>query len=447
MRSTSRRTLATLAACVAVAGIAPAAAQATVASDAITYFRTQQNAAGGFSSAAGTFEEWAPSALSSLGVDSRTFATTGGVSLQRYLNGKWTISTWRTAPTRLVATEFERAILNAYAGGIDPARMSDGGSPAAPQNMIAQLASTYSFTGTTNGRYGNGALNTNVFGLLALAETPAPGSSNLRVPRALLDETADQLVADQHLDGGWDWVAGNPRARSDTDMTGATLAALCGVGYTTADPVISNAVAYLRTQQVSGGGFTAGFGVNTDSTGWAISGLNACGVDHTTWVNGGGTPLSFLASQQITTAGTDFGGFRYMPSQSVANFYSSIDSIRAYQGAGFTAAPLSWQTTPTFTSQSTPFALAIVDGVNNVRFCRVEATLDASGRTTLGALLTAARSASLPTGCVSSYSTSGTTITDVNGYSGWNVRIDGGTASTATTTTALGFGDTITLER
>jgi hypothetical protein len=456
MRFTARKTMATLAACVAVGAVAPSAASAGVISDAILYFRAQQNLAGGFSSAAGTFEEWAPSALAAVGQDASTFLqrdslgnpVPGAQNLQKYLNGKWTDATWRAAPTGLVATEFERAILNAYAAGLDPARMAEPVTDN-PQNMVAQLASTYSWTGTRNGRYGNGALNTNVFGLLALGGTPAPGSTRLRVPRALLDETADQLVADQHLDGGWDWIAGNPRARSDTDMTGATLAALCSVGYTTSDAVISNALRFLGTQQVRGGGFTAGFGVNTDSTGWAISGLNACGVDPTTWISGGADPLQFLASQQVTSVprtDPDFGGFLYMPTQTVPNFYASIDSLRAYAGAGFTSAPPSWKPAPSIVSTTAPFALVIVDPSANTHFCRVEAALDASGQTTLGALLTAARTASLPASCVTSFTATGTSVSEVNGTTGsWSVSVDGATAGAAATTTVLGYGDTVTL--
>jgi hypothetical protein len=448
MRFTRGKTLATLAACVAVAGAAPSAASATFTSDVIDYFRKQQNSSGGFSSAAGTFEEWAPSALSAIGEDSSTFSTLGGTDLQTYHNGNGTTATFRTAPTRLAVTEFERATLNAYAAGLDPARMADASNN--PQNMIAQIASTYSWTGTRNGRYGNGAHNSNVFGLLALGGTPAPSAAGSRVPRALLDETADQLVADQHLDGGWDWVSGNPRARSDTDMTGATLAALCYVGYTTADTVIVNGLRFLRTQQVSGGGFTAGFGVNTDSTGWAVSGLNACGEDPTTWINGGADPLQFLASQQflsVPRTDPDHGGYLYMPANTAPNFYASIDSLRAIAGAGFTATPPSWKPAPSIVSTNAPFALVIVDASQNTRFCRVVAALDANGETTLGALLTAARSASLPASCVTSTTVTGTSITEVNGSTGtWDVSIDGGTPSGADSGDVLEFGDTVTLE-
>lgn len=80
------------------------------------------------------------------------------------------------------------------------------------------------------------------------------------------------------------------------------------------------------------------FGINTDSNGWAVSGLNACGINPQTGdflTSAGKAPVDFLIAQQFKPG----GGFKYLPSDTTPSAYSSIDGLRAVAGGGFTASP------------------------------------------------------------------------------------------------------------
>lgn len=106
-------------------------------------------------------------------------------------------------------------------------------------------------------------------------------------------------------------------------MTGASMAALCVSGVPNTDPDILQARAFLKSKLINtSGAFNAMYGINTSSNGWAVSGLNACGVNPQTGdflTPAGRTLIDFLITQQFNPG----GGFKYQPSDTTPSAYSS----------------------------------------------------------------------------------------------------------------------------
>lgn len=434
------------------------AALATSVANATTYVRGLQDPTSGSFVTSGLSNEWAFSALAAAGVaavdvlppaPNNIPSKSGRATFRATLSP----STWPGTGSPPV-TDFERATLNAYSAGIDPARVSAG------QNLIAQIASYWQTA--SPGYWGTpGNFNGTVFGLLALAGAKTSAGAQ-RVPQVLLNKSITTVRNNQHTDGGWNWVKaeGVPAqlaAASDIDMTGAALAALCVSGVANTDSAVVAGKSFLKGKLVNAtGAFASSFGANTNSNGWAVAGLNACGIpsqgaDFTTAL--GATPIDYLVSQQL--AG---GGFRYTTG-STPNAYASIDALRALAGAGFSATPPVPTTVgePRFAA-STAFvsgttsklALVVDDGSGTLKACSVSLA-PSTATTTLGAVLTAATSAATPSGCVTGSSPSSGTITTINGVSNsgsstWKSSIDNGTAVAAATATTVSLGDTITLK-
>lgn len=273
------------------------------------------------------------------------------------------------------------------------------------------------------------------------------------------------MRANEHTDGGWDFsqAAGNPTALaagSDIDMTGATMAALCVSGVANTDSAVVAGKNFLKGKLVkASGAFNSMYGANTDSNAWAVSGLNACGFnaqgsEFTTSSNK--TPVDFLINNQFNPG----GGFKYQPTDTSPTAYSSIDSLRAVAGAGFTATPPTpttagapqWTAAAGFTSgTSSHLALVVDDGSGTLKVCSVAVTPTGT-TTTLGAVLDAATTTATPSGCVTgSLPSSGSgQITSVNGVansgsSTWKLSTDGATAATAGRGTVVNLGDTLSL--
>jgi hypothetical protein len=459
MRITTRR-LAPLA--LALSALAfPAGASATSTTKQIkaakaagvTYLESLQQANG---SLAGFDGDWALGALAAAGVAAGNVksaeASTDARTYYRNLFGN--PATWPGEPSPSV-TEFERATLNSYAAGIDPARVS------VTQNLIAQIVSRYQpsapgyYGGTTD--FG-GAL----FGLLALGETKTNGGKT-RVPAGLLAKSIAVLRANQHTDGGWNFerVEGNPTklaSESEPDETGAAMAALCSAGVPSTDSAITKATHYLEGDLVSSSGaFEAPFGANTDSNAWGVQGLNACGINpqgSAFTTPAGKTPIDFLLAQQV--AG---GSFVFEAGETEGSEYESQDAVRAISGAGFTAKPPAAHDQPKFlasthfeSGKSSLLTLVVEDGSSAPKACAVSVS-PAGSTTTLLAVLEAAKASSTPAGCITGFQpTSGKAVlTQIDGSPAspepkWNVSIDGGKSKAAKLSTKISLGDTISLQ-
>ncbi|MFJ9134886.1 hypothetical protein OG458_08495 [Streptomyces sp. NBC_01281] len=438
----------------------PAAATSTPAqiatskANGVTYLKSLQAADGSYAGS-GLSNEWAFSAFAAAGTAAVDVTPGGDASknARTVYRNLLATSGWPSATP--VVTDYERATLNGYAAGIDPARVS------ASRNLVADI---YSYWQTAEAGYFGPSANFNgtVFASLALngAKTQAGGQ---RIPQSLRDAIVTRIRANQHNDGGWNYskAEGNATqlaAASDIDMTGAAMAALCVSGVPNTDTDIVQAKTFLKGKLVANSGaFNAMFGVNTDSNGWAVSGLNACGINPQTGdflTSMGKTPVDFLIAQQFNPG----GGFKYLPSDTSPSAYASIDGLRAVAGGGFTATPPTpvtsgapqWVGQSTFTSgTATKLALTVDDGAGSLKVCSVALTPTGS-TTTLGAVLDAAISAATPSGCVTGVTpSSGTgTITTVNGKansgsSTWKVSVDGSSFAAATRQKVINVGDTI----
>ncbi|MEU9406780.1 hypothetical protein AB0E08_13995 [Streptomyces sp. NPDC048281] len=427
---------------------------ATSKTNGVTYLKSLQAADGSYAGS-GLSNEWAFSAFAAAGTAAVDVTPGGDATKNARTVYRNLLATSGWPSSSPVVTDYERATLNSYAAGIDPSRVSDA------RNLIADI---YGYWQTSEAGYFGPSANFNgtVFAALALngAKTTA---GQVRVPQALRDSIVTRIRANQHNDGGWNYskAEGNATqlaAASDIDMTGAAIAALCVSGVPNTDTDIVQAKAFLKSKLVaSSGAFNALFGVNTDSNGWAVSGLNACGINPQTGdflTSQGRTPVDFLIAQQFNPG----GGFKYLPSDTSPSAYASIDGLRAVAGAGFTATPPVPTTTgaPQWVGQTsltsgtaTKLALTVDDGAGNLKVCSVALTPTGS-TTTLGAVLDAAVSAATPSGCVTAVTpSSGTgTITSLNGTANsgsntWKVSVDGGAFATAARETTVGVGDTI----
>jgi hypothetical protein len=461
MSFTARRLVPTVAAACAL--FAPCSAQATATAneietsqqDGVAYLKSLQTHNGEFP---GFGREWVLTSLAAAGAAGGSVkqAATGTDARTFYRALIGDTATWPGSSEPPVG-DFAVAALSAYAGGIDPARVSS------TQNLIAQIAARYQ--NANPGYYGEPAFfNDTVFSLLALADTKTRRGAQ-RVPQALLDESVTVVRANQHSDGGWTFskAEGNPTALaepSEAEETGAAMAAMCGAGVPNTDSAIVAAkdflVAELKAEGSASGAFATAFGPNTDSNAWAVQGLDACaipaqGAEFTT--SAGKTPIDFLISQQLSD-----GGFEIGPGESTPNLYSTQDAVRALAGAGFTSAPPKskgtrlWLFEKRF-SAGTPALVALIinDGASMPRTCAVSVTPQA-GTTTLAQVLEAAKSASAPAGCVTEFTpASGRgTITSIDGQpnppqTSWNVSVDGGAETIAARAKKIHLGDTIYL--
>jgi hypothetical protein len=458
LRSTRVPLVAALSLCLL---LLPASASATstakqiseATASGVTYLKSLQETSGAIPGFGG---DWALTSLAASGnaaVNVKKKAkSTDARTWYRELVGN--AATWPEGATPPVS-EYERAALVAYAAGIDPARVSQ------TQNLLAQIVAHYQ--PANPGYYGEPALfNGTVFGLLALENAKTAGGVQ-RMPQVLLEQSSAVVLANQHTDGGWSFakVEGEEKglkSASEPDMTGAAIAALCGAGYANTSEPIVKAKAYLKGLLVnSTGAFNSEFGANTDSNAWAVEGLNACAIDPQSefTTSEGKTPIDFLVSQQLKA-----GSFKYLASETKANEYASQDAVRALAKGGFTATPpvpaeslerwfaeASFSTSPSVQSQLT---LVIANGSSALKACDVKLA-PAATTTTLGAVLEAAKTASTPSSCVSSFATeTGGTIDQVNGFPAapearWKDAIDGGTEASAKAATPIHLGDTIYL--
>ncbi|MFE5856333.1 hypothetical protein ACFQ61_24405 [Streptomyces sp. NPDC056500] len=429
---------------------------ATSKTNGVAYLKSLQAADGSYAGS-GLSNEWAFSAFAAAGTAVVDVTPGGDVTKNARTVYRNLLATSGWPAASPVVTDYERGTLNAYAAGIDPARVS------ASRNLIADV---YGYWQTAEAGYFGPSANYNgtVFAALALAGAQTQTGAQ-RVPQALLDKVTTRIRANQHNDGGWDYqkAEGNPTrlsAASDVDMTGASMAALCASGVPNTDTDIVQARTFLKNKLVpASGAFNAMYGINTNSNGWAVAGLNACGINAQTGdflTSMGKTPIDFLIAQQYNPA----GGFKYKPSDTAPSAYASIDALRAVAGGGFTTAPPTpvtpgapkWVAESAFTpGTATELALTVDDGAGGLKVCSVAFTPTA-GTSTLGDVLTAAASAATPAGCVTSVTpASGSgTITAINGKSNsgsntWKVSVDGSAFASATRGKVVNIGDTIAL--
>jgi hypothetical protein len=444
--------------------LAPATAFATSSEEAILNAKTKGAAyLGGLQKKTGGFEsDWDIDSIAAAGVAAANLKIAGAETDARSWYQKLVSNELATKwPEKAIVTEYERAALVGYAAGIDPARFSKA------QNVFAGIASFYE--PANPGYYGPPEnLNGTVFALLALTQAKTTGGVQ-RVPSALLKKTIEVIEKNQHTDGGWTWEKAEGseaklKAAAEPDMTGAAMAALCGAGVSPTGEAVKKGEAYLKSILIaSTGGFESEFGENTDSNAWAVQGLDACkigpqGTEFTAPTTKK-TPIDFLISEQLTSPS---GAFKYQPSKTTANEYSSQDAVRALAGAAFTVSPpvptgspkpAQWSAASGFSKTTkSPLMLIINNESEPLKVCSVSVSSTAAEAETVPfeKVLVAAEGSSSPTGCVTGHASEGGAISQINGFPStpkalWDYSIDGGAEKQATLTTAIHLGDTIYL--
>jgi hypothetical protein len=411
--------------------------------------------------------DWALTSLASAGKAAAevTRGKTKPTNARAWYEGYIDPATW-PEESEYKAGEFEKAALISYAAGIEPARVS------VERNLIANVISEYQ---TANpGYYGKPSVfEDTIFGLLALADTKTIAGVE-RIPVALLKQSVEAIVKNQHTDGGWSYEQAEGSKEvlesvAEADTTGAAIAALCtsGVKYEGEEKALSKGEEFLKKILELSGGFEYIYGKpNADSNAWAVQGLKACGVSIETFKKEGKeakTPIEFLESLQIKTAGEEEGGFlEEKGSAAGANYYASQDAVRALAKGGFTAEPPApknkelkqWEYKTEFsTTKSSQLALIVNNG-SSLKVCSV--TVKAGSKEeepSIGLLkilekAKAGGSEVKPSGCVSSFEpTSGSgAITHINGTAAsWKASLNGGGEKTAELGTKVELGAVIYL--
>jgi hypothetical protein len=403
----------------ALAGVTLAAAAHTATAPAATEAQAREAAARGAQwlrarqAADGSgLEGFALTALAAGGVHPADVRVGDGPSA-----AEWQLGRWAASGPGPRATDVARSILAAHASGIDPARVT------AELNLVARLAAYWDGTKLLD-TGASTSLSDDIFGLLALAAARAPSS--------LLDGVAARIRSQQTAAGGWSFTDG--ATSPSLDMTGAALAALCAAGRRAPDPDVDEALAYASGRQDAA---TGGFGGNSDTAGWVVSGLRACGEDPIgpAWKPAQQDALDFLISQQLPS-----GGFKWLPGDATENTLATMDAIRPLGGWAFTADPPAREgggprelPVPEVAAGTlVPMTLVVdfgpgvpIGNPGRVRACAVQAP--ASG--TLTEVLAAA------TGCVTEFAAAGGRLLRLDGVEEdpaagrvWSASVDGGPA-------------------
>jgi len=230
-------------------------------------------------------------------------------------------ATWSSASIAKLktSTDYARVILGMLAANFNPHNYNG-------QNLVAKLASVQLQTGVNAGKFadnidgsGTTLVNSQMWAIIALEDA---GGATYRRTAA-----ANWLIARQNKDGGWGYQAGS----SDVDDTATALVALSLLGDDVQTPAVVKALAYVKTQQATNGGFGSAdsngkISADSDSTGVTVDALVALGENPTHWQQTGGTSISALVGFGDAKSGGflfDNTGTEY----SGVNAYSTRDSI------------------------------------------------------------------------------------------------------------------------
>jgi energy-coupling factor transport system substrate-specific component len=289
--------------CIASAsGIATRVQTASAAQSPLGYLYSSQNGDGGLGPAEGQsssplFAGWAALAFAAEGRNPAQIRH-GGPSLLQYLES--------TVGSQSQAGPVERTILIAHACGVSPKHF--GG-----HDLVRELQRDIERNGSVADQ-----VPWTAFGVLALRAAGIRPSTR----------TLDWLIDQQDSDGGFSFgTKGDP---SDVDDTGAVLEALAKVGGRRASTARSRAIASIRRQQNSDGGFPSEVGGFSDSqsTAWAIQGLIAAGVNpYSVHTHHGLSPERYLRNRT-----TPNGSVNYSKGVSQDPVWVTAEAIPALAG-------------------------------------------------------------------------------------------------------------------
>ncbi|MEH7221863.1 DUF4430 domain-containing protein [Bacillus toyonensis] len=204
---------------------------------------------------------------------------------------------------RFSATDLARTIIMMNAMSADPKKV--GG-----HNLVQKLYESDKVNSVTGYTFALLAFDTNKY------EIPVEAKWN----RVAL---VDVILNTQHTDGGWTYTSsGSKDSASSVDVTGMVLSALAPYqDRSDVKPAVQKAVAYLYTEQLKNGGFSADGQENSNSTAQAIIGLSLVkDVDQ----NRLHKAVQSLLSYQLPN-----GEFKWLPSDQNGNGMATEQALLA----------------------------------------------------------------------------------------------------------------------
>ncbi|WP_142953689.1 DUF4430 domain-containing protein [Bacillus toyonensis] len=204
---------------------------------------------------------------------------------------------------RFSATDLARTIIMMNAMSADPKKV--GG-----HNLVQKLYESDKINSVTGYTFALLAFDTNKY------EIPVEAKWN----RVAL---VDAILNTQHTDGGWTYTSsGSKDSASSVDVTGMVLSALAPYqDRSDVKPAVQKAVAYLYTEQLKNGGFSADGQENSNSTAQAIIGLSLVkDVDQ----NRLHKAVQSLLSYQLPN-----GEFKWLPSDQNGNGMATEQALLA----------------------------------------------------------------------------------------------------------------------
>ncbi|HEU4462805.1 MAG TPA: prenyltransferase/squalene oxidase repeat-containing protein, partial [Solirubrobacterales bacterium] len=251
---------------VACLAFAPAPAQASSVSTALTWLEAQQRPSGGFAADSGRdagaeMTSWSMLALAAAGKNPLDVTNTGKSPVDFLRSHRSEIKD---------AGDVARTILSLQAAGVDP------------RNFVGEdLVSRLLAERRDNGSY-QGWPGTSAYAVLALRAAGANASGKA---------TVEWLRKVQASDGGW---GNDPQSPSTADITGAVLQVL-----TPGSQAADAALDYLRKEKRPNGGYAPGrtLSANAQATAWVSQGLLAAGKDPAGF-GAGASSLSYLRDLQ-----------------------------------------------------------------------------------------------------------------------------------------------------
>jgi len=243
-------------------------------SQALEWLRSQQQTNGSIGSFATS--SWAVMAIVASGEDPHDWSN-GGDSIIDYLKKNVDSLNQELNPP----AGYSRFILSMVAAGEDPRNVND-------TDLVATLESFYNGT-----QFGDPSLlNCDFWAVIAL--TSAGIDKN---DEKIQNATAFIKSNQNEGDHGWSWGVGMD---SDVDSTAAAIMALISAGESQSSINITNGLEYMKSKQISNGGFDYGWGNSAASDSWAIQAIVAAGQDPigANWTKEGKNPIDDLLSFQ-----------------------------------------------------------------------------------------------------------------------------------------------------
>jgi len=239
-------------------------------SQALEWLRSQQQAngsIGGFATSS-----WAVMAIVASGEDPHNWSN-GGDSIIDYLK--------KNTDSLSSPTDYSRFILSMVAAGEDPRNVNG-------TDLVATLESFYNGT-----QFGDPSLINDDFWAVMTLTSAGIDKNDEKIQSSIAFIKTNQNEGDH----GWSYGVG---ADSDVDSTAAAIMALISADESQSSTHITNGLEYMKSKQISSGGFDSGWGNSAESDSWAIQAIVAAGQDPTgaNWTKEGKNPIDDLLSFQ-----------------------------------------------------------------------------------------------------------------------------------------------------